>query len=333
MTQEIILAKDQEATTAISPGQVQSDLDRNPAAVYLSTLRPSGRRSMQHHLNTIARMLSGGREDAFSLAWQELRYQHTAAVRTKLEESHYKPSTANTALKALRGVLKQAWKLGLMEAEDYRRAADVKLIKSETLPRGRALLRGEIIAILDTCAADTGPAGARDAAIFAVLYAAGLRRSEVVKLTLADYDHESGALTIRAGKGNKDRVVYLGADGAGQALEDWLTLRGTESGLLFCPVNKAGRIVLGQTMTDQAVLKLLKKRATQAGVRAFSPHDLRRTFISDLLDAGADIVTVQKLAGHADVSTTARYDRRGEVAKRKAASLLHVPYRGRQQKN
>jgi len=82
-------------------------------------------------------------------------------------------------------------------------------------------------------------------------------------------------------------------------------------------------------MTDDAVWRLIEKRAKMAGVTNVSPHDLRRSFVSDLLDAGVDVSTVSKMAGHASVLTTAKYDRRGEDAKRKAAKALHVPYPGR----
>ena len=230
----------------------------------------------------------------------------------------------NKMLSALRGVLREAWRLGLMSAEDYHRAADLQAVRGETLPRGRALGAGELAALLRACSVDASPAGARDAALLALLYGGGLRRSEAVALDVADYDAETGALTIRSAKGRKDRTAYA-TNGAADALDDWLVIRGPEPGALFIPVNRGGR-VLHRRMSGQAVMAIVAKRAREAGVAHASPHDLRRTFVSDLLDAGADITTVSKLAGHADVSTTSRYDRRGEVTKRKAAELLHVPY-------
>ena len=112
-------------------------------------------------------------------------------------------------------------------------------------------------------------------------------------------------------------------------MTDWLAVRGADPGALFVAVNKSGRITNYEHMTPKTIYTMLAKRATEAGVKSFSPHDMRRTFVSDLLDAGADITTVSKMAGHSSVTTTSRYDRRPEEAKRKAASLLHVPYAGR----
>ena len=106
-------------------------------------------------------------------------------------------------------------------------------------------------------------------------------------------------------------------------LDAWLGHRGTEPGPLFVSVTKGGAVVL-RRMTDQSVLDLVRRLARRAGIARFSPHDLRRTFISDMLDLGVDISTVQQLAGHSQVTTTARYDHRGEHVRRRAAEMLHV---------
>jgi len=299
--------------------------DRHPAFVYLARLAPGSRRTMRQALDTVAGIVSGGVLDAETMRWEALQYSHTVAVRTVLGE-RYAPSTANKMLAALRGVLREAWRLGLMDAETYRRATDLPCIRGERLPRGRALSTGELRSLFRVCGDDPSPAGRRDAAVLAVLYGSGLRRSEVVALDVDDYEPESGTVTVRQGKGRRDRSCYA-ANGAQEALEGWLAVRGSEPGPLFLPIDKGGRIHHRRT-TDQAVLVVLRKRAGQAGVAAFSPHDLRRTFIGDLLDCGADLVTVQHLAGHSNVSTTARYDRRGERVKRKAARLLHIPFCG-----
>jgi len=301
-------------------------IDQNAAAIYLTSLNSeSGRRTMAQALNVCAGLLSDN-ASAASFAWHELRFQHVAAIRSRLTEV-YKPATVNKILAALRGALKSAWQSGQMSAEDFHKAASVKGVKNDTLPAGRELTSGEISALMADCGHDTTNAGARDAAIIGLMYSCGLRREEVVTLDLADFDNESGRLVVR-GKGNKERLAWL-TGGAACAVADWLTVRGDVPGALFVAVNKSGRMSSQKNMTPKTIYNMLSKRATEAGVKSFSPHDMRRTFVSDLLDAGADITTVSKMAGHASVTTTARYDRRPEDAKRKAASLLHVPYAGR----
>lgn len=151
------------------------------------------------------------------------------------------------------------------------------------------------------------------------------RRRRALRSPLGDVNVETGAITVRRGKGNKARIVYAGT-GARQAIADWIAYRGTESGPLLRPLSKGGT-VLARRLSTGAVLKRVLHLADRAGVTRFSPHDARRTFISTLIDSVADLVVVQKLAGHANVQTTARYDRRGEEAKREAADLVHIPYR------
>lgn len=302
-----------------------SERSTHPVAVYLARLAPGSRRTMRQALDIVAGLLTDGRADAITLPWAQLRYQHTQAVRSRLAE-RYRPATVNKVLAAVRGVLKEAWRLGLMPADDFHRAVDLRGVSSHTLPRGRALSAGEIRALFVACATDRSPAGARDAAVLALLYGAGMRRQEVVRLDVEDFDVETGAVTIRAGKARKDRITHT-SNGSLAALQAWLAVRGSEPGPLFIPVLKGGRMVV-RRLIPHAIYRMVQKRARQANVKAFSPHDLRRSFVSDLLDAGADIATVQGLAGHAGIATTAKYDRRGEAAKRRAVQLLHVPFGG-----
>jgi site-specific recombinase XerD len=295
--------------------------DRHPVAVYLARLAPGSRRSQKSALETMADLLTGGRIGIEELPWHRLGYQHASALRAALAE-RYSPATANRYLAALRSVLREAWRLGLMNAEDLARATDLAPVKGERVPRGRALSRGELRALFESCREKTA-GNVRDAALLGVLYAAGLRRAEVVSLGVADYDPESGALVVR-GKGNKERITYID-DGAGEAMGEWLAVRGSEPGPIFCPVTQTGEVVI-RGITDQAVYAILRSRAKKAKIRPFSPHDLRRSCVSDLLDAGVDISVVQQFVGHANIATTARYDRRGEHAKKRAAKSLHVPF-------
>jgi integrase len=321
----------QDLPLALPPVVAPSPLDQNPAAIYLASLGEGSRRTMRTALNIIAGLLGvpERRNDQYQdvrlldVPWASLRYQHTVAIRAQLQD-RYAPATANKLLAALRRVLKEARRLGQMSADDHDRATDLGTIRAERLPRGRLVSDGEVTALLRVCSKDLTPAGARDAAIIALLRGSGLRRAEAASLDLADYEPESGAVTIRSGKGRKDRIVYA-PGGVRLALADWLAVRGDTPGPLFYGVVKGGALV-PRRLAGQAMAVICASRAAEAGIQPFTPHDLRRTFISGLLDAGADMAVVQRLAGHEDPATTSRYDRRGEAAKQRAIELVHVPY-------
>ena len=294
-----------------------------PARLYLAGLHTSGRRAMAAKLRTVARIVGLSPEE---IRWSGLRPEVISVVRALMLERRYAPSTINATLSALKGVAHAAWQLKQLKSDEYQRIRDVKGVRGSRLPRGRALSDREVSRLVDACARDTSPAGARDLALVALLGSGGLRRSEATSLDLSHFDEEAATLRVR-GKGDKERMVYLGRDALRAAL-DWLCVRGTDPGPLLCPVSKAGDVER-RRLSDQAVYNALRKRAREARVRPFSPHDLRRTAITNMLDRGGDLSVVQDIAGHSSISTTKIYDRRGEAAKRRTSALASLPYRRR----
>ncbi len=291
----------------------------NPAALYMANLS-EGSQGMRQSLDTIARILDD-QHDAETFPWETVTYRESMAVRMALVE-RYKPSTVNKMLSTLRGVLKQTWRLGLIDADTYHRAAAVENVKASNLLSGRALDVDEIGQLFKACATDQTAKGARDAAIFAVFYGCGLRRGELAQLDLDDFDPEDGSILVQ-GKRRKQRTVYL-TDSGCEYVEVWINHRGDADGPLFCPIRQNGDIPVSR-MRGESIAYILRRRQEEAGTEAFSPHDLRRSTVTHLLDAGVDVFTVQRLAGHADATTTARYDRRGEKAKRRAVEKLNIP--------
>jgi len=285
--------------------------DQHPAAVYIRSLSDGSQRTMKAALENIARIFGVSAEQ---LDWTKIRYQHVQAIRATLVET-YAPATANRHMAALRGVLKEAWRLGYITAEEYQRAIDVKPIKGERQLAGRYLEESAVEQLIDTCTNRGNLVDIRDAAIIGVLYVTGVRRDELVSVNLEDYDNRS----IRViGKGNKERIVPLN-DQLRELVERWLAIRGDRPGALFTPINKHERL------TTQAIYSMLKRRGKTVGITELSPHDFRHTFISNLFDAGVDISTIAALAGHDDVETTRRYDRRSERTRRNAVERLNIP--------
>jgi integrase/recombinase XerC len=150
---------------------------------------------------------------------------------------------------------------------------------------------------------DPTPAAIRDRAIFETLYSSGLRVGELVGLDWRDIDEELGMVMIRAGKGNKDRLVPLG-EPALDALKKWKTAM---------PVawEHNGPVITnlrGGRLTTRSIEMILQRRIEAAGVSAgVTPHGLRHSFATHMLGNGADLRSIQEMLGHASLATTQRY--------------------------
>lgn len=301
---------------------------QNPAIIYLAGLPKESSRIVQRYdLDALARKF--GALDAFSFDWAALRFEQMTMIQTWLMEK-YKPRTAARIMCAVKGALKAARKMRLMDAEAYETAIDLPTIKRGKSITGRALTFEEIAALMKTCR--TGPPlrGTRDAAIIILMCGCGLRENEVTNLSLSDYNPATGDLMVHGkggGKGGKLRPAYL-TNGTKTAMENWLALRGSEPGALFSVVHKSDELTI-TNMSNISIWFMLKRRGEAAGLQPFTPHDLRRTFASAMLNL-TDLATVARLMGHEDVATTALYDRRPIQHTIDAAALLSIPFMPRE---
>ncbi len=243
--------------------------------------------------------------------WWLLRRTHVQILRSQLSKK-YAPATANRILTAVKGVLTECRRAKMISADDLFDARDVKRVKGSRELTGRALSNDEIRSMFSKCITSTWT-GCRNRCVISLLRRTGLRREEATNLELGSYAH--GELRI-IGKGNKERLVHVNRALA-QDLAAWIVFRGNAPGPLFFAATPQGRMST-KRLSYSGMQKIVLDIAKEAGLEDVSMHDFRRTLISELLDQGNDIATVSKIVGHANASTTAKYDRRGIKAAIKA---------------
>jgi len=285
-------------TPAELPGPLAPALD-----LFLAHLRVEkglAANSVESYARDVRRYLVHVSE-AGRASWADVLRADVQSHLSALAASGISPRSQARALSAVRGFhrLLMSERICLADPTDEVDAPR----RSRRLPQ--LLSREEVDRLLAAPRSVPGVSGSRDRAMLELLYATGLRASELVTLEVNQVDLESRVVLAR-GKGSKERLVPLGAPAA-DALRAWLAgprermLKGRRTHDLF--VTSRGR-----RMTRQGFWKLIGRYARAAGIsRQVSPHKLRHSFATHLLEGGADLRAVQSMLGHADVSTTEIY--------------------------
>jgi integrase/recombinase XerC len=234
---------------------------------------------------------------------QQLTTRLLRAHQVWLHEQGYAKTTIARRIAAVRSWCRFLCRQGILNANP----ADGLRGPRQDRKLPHFLTEDGMVKLLGASTAD-GPQGLRDRAILETLYSAGLRVSELTGLNLGDVDLDSGLATVR-GKGKRERLALLGAQ-ALEALKNWLAVRPSPSA--GPRGKKAAEAVFlnrwGTRLTSRSVGRLLEKYLALAGLDPHtSPHSLRHSFATHLLDRGADIRSVQELLGHRSLANTQIY--------------------------
>jgi len=242
--------------------------------------------------------------DAQEISCQNVNYQILRRFLAILKELGYARSTIARKIAAVRAFLRYLKREGELDNSSWEVLSTPK--KAKKLPK--FLYPDEVIDLLEAPAAGT-VSGSRDKAILEIIYGSGIRVSEAAGLNLADVDLESGYIKVM-GKGSKERIVPIGKY-ARQAAAVYLKI-GRSALEANCKAGARDNAFFlnrdGQRLTDRSIRRMIAKYAREldAGLKV-SPHMLRHSFASHMLNAGADLRVVQELLGHVSISTTQIY--------------------------
>ncbi|WDE07998.1 tyrosine-type recombinase/integrase [Thalassomonas viridans] len=292
---------------------------KTPSEIYLLSLQSSQSRiTMTSLLNVVAYKLQQKKSHQ-QVDWSRLNYEQILSLLSDLSQQGKSPATLNVYLSALKGVAKEAWRKKLIDVESYQHIKEISRIRGSRSTKGRALEQDELNELIDYCMQQEGVIAMRDAAVIALVYGAGLRRNEAAGLMLSDLDRSQGTIKV-LGKGNKERINAL-HNRIIEIVEVYLEERLTVPGPLFLRARKGNKLI-NEPISGQTIYDIIVRRYKEAGLKRLTPHDLRRTYATKLLEGGEDVFLVQDLMGHSSVETTKNYDRRSEKARKKAAKAL-----------
>ncbi len=294
--------------------------EANPLTLYLARLAPSSQLTMRYVLQDAADRLGFDELNIDEIPWHQLQPADVVALVAALREDGYAPNTSSLYVNAVRGVMNEAWRLSLISQDHLLKMRSVKAMGGTRLAQGRNLKRSLIQELMAVCAADPRPQGLRDAAVIAILYGSGMRKSESVNLELGQLDFSERSLRVTA-KGNKQLVKYA-PTWAFAKLTAWLEFRRSQlpegqadDPFLFNRIRRGSHITR-ERITKHAIYYIARQRGAQVGVKIM-PHDFRRSFITRVIEEH-DLSIAQKLAHHTNIQTTANYDVRDDNERRRA---------------
>lgn len=258
---------------------------------------------MERALDAVVKLLNYDYMDEFY--WTELARHHVQALMRAMQSQHKSPATRALYLSAIKGVMKEAWLAEIILVDQYQRINEIKRPRGARKSAGKALDLDDVSKAITACD-DNSKAGTRDK--LALLLGVGLRRFECAHLQLNDVYFQHDKITVIA-KGDKE-ITKPVDDAVMSSILDWLFIRGEWKSPLFCGIRKG-------KLSDSSIYLVCRKRGIEVDVDDLKPHNLRRTYVTELFKAGVELETICDMLGLASMDTTRTYTYDDKKSKKK----------------